>query len=252
MRSLAGPRFNICILHFFSTSDVVWRFEWCYNARVTDPLLHPSNSHPHCSLPAVCRTHPWSALLGVNCLYGVMLLPALPCPATTMFRSRRRSSAAAAAAAAINNQDSGDDRCELDCRSDSAVLSRDEWQKDEEAGRCSVCDSRFSYNPLHPQRRHHCRMCGSLVCSACSEGRILMQLDSTTAERACRVCASAAPRLYKLVATTVEMEQQLNRLNSKYSSNNNSSNNNNNKNSSSNSNSNIINNNNNRRIFSCQ
>jgi len=72
-----------------------------------------------------------------------------------------------------------------------------------------------------------------------------MQLDSTTAERACRVCASAAPRLYKLVATTVEMEQQLNRLNSKYSSNNNSSNNNNNKNSSSNSNSNIINNNNN-------
>ncbi|CAN0534837.1 unnamed protein product, partial [Ectocarpus sp. 8 AP-2014] len=32
--------------------------------------------------------------------------------------------------------------------------------------RCAVCDSTFGYVL---KRRHHCRNCGRLVCSACAE-----------------------------------------------------------------------------------
>ena len=62
------------------------------------------------------------------------------------------------------------------------------WQRDSEATACTLCDSAF-----HPllRRRHHCRLCGRLVCDPCSKSRRVPRGSSNSAkpERACDRCA---------------------------------------------------------------
>lgn len=85
-----------------------------------------------------------------------------------------------------------------------------QWMADDEAIACAICSVRFSYNLLHPQRRHHCRLCGALVCAACSESRVAMGLPATwKLERACRSCATAAPRLHALCGFLEELQVRL-------------------------------------------
>ncbi len=60
-----------------------------------------------------------------------------------------------------------------------------EWQRDSEANACTLCESAF-----HPllRRRHHCRLCGRLVCDACSKTRRVPR-GGAKPERACDRCA---------------------------------------------------------------
>ncbi|CAM9982050.1 unnamed protein product, partial [Laminaria digitata] len=64
------------------------------------------------------------------------------------------------------------------------------WQEPNKDSRCAVCDSTFGFVY---SRRHHCRNCGRLVCSSCSETFWpRSMLPSTyrvdTSEKKVRVC----------------------------------------------------------------
>ena len=74
----------------------------------------------------------------------------------------------------------------------SLAVSRPVYEPD--GPECSICNQRFGVI----KRRHHCRLCGALVCDACSEKRAdLRQLSSDGAawgaeERVCDGCERLA------------------------------------------------------------
>ncbi|EKX42553.1 hypothetical protein GUITHDRAFT_56318, partial [Guillardia theta CCMP2712] len=41
------------------------------------------------------------------------------------------------------------------------------WVPDDAAAACKVCSAEFGFI----RRRHHCRMCGNVVCNSCSGHR---------------------------------------------------------------------------------
>lgn len=51
--------------------------------------------------------------------------------------------------------------------------------------RCSLCDTQFSMF----RRKHHCRVCGKVVCGSCSTSRLAIR---TELQRVCDPCASVA------------------------------------------------------------
>mmetsp|Transcript_43023 Transcript_43023/g.113857 ORF Transcript_43023/g.113857 Transcript_43023/m.113857 type:complete len:269 (-) Transcript_43023:338-1144(-) len=61
------------------------------------------------------------------------------------------------------------------------------WQPDSEAHQCHVCQKPFNLF----RRKHHCRMCGFIVCDACSTARRPVG-DSASVERVCDKCVDAA------------------------------------------------------------
>lgn len=83
------------------------------------------------------------------------------------------------------------------------------WVPDKEAPDCGICHDRFTKNPLRPRRRHHCRLCGTVVCQACSESRVefLGKL-----ERACTRCGQAAPHLNKMMPFLNDLDARLNSI----------------------------------------
>merc|ERR1712113_669884 len=48
-------------------------------------------------------------------------------------------------------------------------LGRENWIPDEEWEHCMICGLPFT---IFLRRRHHCRMCGKVVCWACSQERM--------------------------------------------------------------------------------
>ncbi|EYC15306.1 hypothetical protein Y032_0037g3445 [Ancylostoma ceylanicum] len=62
-------------------------------------------------------------------------------------------------------------------------LSDAHWAKDSDVTQCTACSDKFSIS----KRKHHCRMCGSIFCAACSEGRIKLPSNSKPA-RVCDQC----------------------------------------------------------------
>lgn len=62
------------------------------------------------------------------------------------------------------------------------IPTKDEWIKDEEVNECMVCATvRFGLI----NRRHHCRRCGRVVCSSCSQKTTLIE---NVARRTCDDC----------------------------------------------------------------
>uniref|UniRef100_H2Y6T8 Uncharacterized protein n=1 Tax=Ciona savignyi TaxID=51511 RepID=H2Y6T8_CIOSA len=59
------------------------------------------------------------------------------------------------------------------------------WIKDNEVTMCMCCSKRFN-NLL--RRRHHCRACGRVVCSECSEHKFTLQYDPSKSLRVCSTC----------------------------------------------------------------
>eukprot|EP00939_MAST-03C_sp_MAST-3C-sp1_P002319 g2319.t1 len=100
-------------------------------------------------------------------------------------RHRRRSSCAVNHAAAVAGYRSStlrkfpSDRQSLHM----SVKYNVEWECDGNDNRCAVCSVRFTLI----RRRHHCRLCGNLVCDTCSQSR-LPTAYSGTLERACDEC----------------------------------------------------------------
>ena len=63
------------------------------------------------------------------------------------------------------------------------------WQPDKSQNCCSiaVCGKKFTMMT----RRHHCRMCGRLVCDECSKHRsVLVHIHATKKQRICNICVA--------------------------------------------------------------
>lgn len=58
------------------------------------------------------------------------------------------------------------------------------WQLDASASICPLCARRFTMT----MRRHHCRVCGRVVCNACSKNRIKSKRITGRAGAKVRVC----------------------------------------------------------------
>lgn len=58
------------------------------------------------------------------------------------------------------------------------------WIPDMASAICMRCSDRFTV----ANRRHHCRMCGYIVCGACSKDRALLLNISSSPVRVCRHC----------------------------------------------------------------
>ena len=74
---------------------------------------------------------------------------------------------------------------------EASEIPRSAWQPDAEAKMCSMPGCERLFSMLY--RRHHCRKCGRVVCSACSKKRIeFLDHDSSASrgrtERVCREC----------------------------------------------------------------
>jgi hypothetical protein len=70
------------------------------------------------------------------------------------------------------------------------------WMFDDESTSCVRCDAEFSTS----RWRHHCRMCGVLVCGACSDFNLPVRGLRPGAHRVCADCfgsAASAPSLSK-------------------------------------------------------
>eukprot|EP00466_Bigelowiella_natans_P000623 jgi/Bigna1/125969/aug1.1_g677 len=59
------------------------------------------------------------------------------------------------------------------------------WVKDTAGATCQLCSSKFGFI----NRRHHCRVCGRLVCSKCSpHRRMLPNISKSQKQRVCNEC----------------------------------------------------------------
>jgi hypothetical protein len=61
------------------------------------------------------------------------------------------------------------------------------WRQDDESECCQVCFAMFT---KLSRRRHHCRVCGELVCGACSQDQVSLTDKFATPRRACVACCS--------------------------------------------------------------
>lgn len=61
------------------------------------------------------------------------------------------------------------------------------WMPDSASDICLICEAKFTPT----KRRHHCRMCGILVChKCCKEKALIGHISSTQKQRVCRHCHS--------------------------------------------------------------
>ena len=58
------------------------------------------------------------------------------------------------------------------------------WEKDDNATQCSLCPTSFTYST----RKHHCRLCGKIICSECSLYMTLYYAQYSTDGKKKRVC----------------------------------------------------------------
>lgn len=69
------------------------------------------------------------------------------------------------------------------------LFDKKNWQPDHEAQTCSACSSAFTFT----NRRHHCRVCGKVFCSKCSDHEIQFKSQKKPT-RTCASCYSAYKR----------------------------------------------------------
>uniref|UniRef100_M4B9P2 FYVE-type domain-containing protein n=1 Tax=Hyaloperonospora arabidopsidis (strain Emoy2) TaxID=559515 RepID=M4B9P2_HYAAE len=61
------------------------------------------------------------------------------------------------------------------------------WREDDESACCKMCFAMFT---KLSRRRHHCRVCGELVCGACSQDLVSLTDKFPAPRRACVACCS--------------------------------------------------------------
>lgn len=58
------------------------------------------------------------------------------------------------------------------------------WKQDAQNPFCNLCEVKFTlFN-----RRHHCRLCGSVVCGNCSSHKIKLENMGSQLQRICDSC----------------------------------------------------------------
>ncbi|POM57993.1 Hypothetical protein PHPALM_37418 [Phytophthora palmivora] len=92
---------------------------------------------------------------------------------------------------------SGGDELDLRRRSLKAATLAPIFMFDKVSNVCTICTHSFAvYRP-----RHHCRLCGSLVCGNCSKRRWTLSYSSSKkASRVCDSCAEAAMSITRSIA----------------------------------------------------
>ena len=72
---------------------------------------------------------------------------------------------------------------------DAKAAAAPVWMPDRAVTKCSICSAAF--NVLN--RRHHCRMCGAVVCKKNSMSRkLLRNINQKTAVRVCDKCVTGS------------------------------------------------------------
>ena len=66
------------------------------------------------------------------------------------------------------------------------------WIPDKEAKECMICRTKFNM----VNRKHHCRMCGRVLCKSCTPRKMLC-LDYSTPQRVCVECARSNTSYYE-------------------------------------------------------
>lgn len=92
------------------------------------------------------------------------------------------------------------------CKAGEACLA---WRKDKHAKTCQHCKRVFSV----ALGKHHCRCCGRIFCSECTEGEKLQLDPYTKPVRCCNACNSTQTTL---IARKLEMQQRAKRFVAKY------------------------------------
>ncbi|CAG2221486.1 unnamed protein product [Mytilus edulis] len=83
------------------------------------------------------------------------------------------------------------------------ILAKARWMSDDEASNCVLCQNKF--NQL--RRKHHCRMCGRILCSKCCKEKMpLPQLRCEEPERVCEICRPAAECVTKSRSTILSFK----------------------------------------------
>ncbi|EIE18388.1 DUF500-domain-containing protein [Coccomyxa subellipsoidea C-169] len=90
----------------------------------------------------------------------------------------------------------------LDGDGDLLSLEPPCWVPDSHATTCTRCKAGF--RPL-ARTRHHCRLCGSIFCGACSAGKLLLppKFREASPQRVCVNCAALLTPLQPFLAGTV-------------------------------------------------
>ncbi|CAL6116418.1 FYVE_zinc finger domain-containing protein [Hexamita inflata] len=67
----------------------------------------------------------------------------------------------------------------------SLVKAAPIWDQDHANPNCILCNDKFTFL----NRRHHCRLCGKVICGKCSYGKwILKNINESAKQRLCDVC----------------------------------------------------------------
>lgn len=78
------------------------------------------------------------------------------------------------------------------------------WQSDHSAKNCQICQDPFTWT----RRRHHCRLCGALVCNSCSLRKMIIRSSSDkNPQRICDNCVNA--QLQAQAAKTAAQQQPI-------------------------------------------
>ena len=78
-----------------------------------------------------------------------------------------------------------------------------EWQKDTSTAACQVCRRGFT----QLIRRHHCRLCGSVVCAECSSKRNAHPWEGSFSYRSCTSCHHLVSRVARAAEFTSARER---------------------------------------------
>jgi hypothetical protein len=84
--------------------------------------------------------------------------------------------------------------------------SKDSWQPDVDSCACAICKSNFTI--IH--RRHHCRVCGFLICKNCSRKKEVSLKGSSKATKLQRVCIDCAEPCHEPMNWDSQAEAQRN------------------------------------------
>ncbi|CAI5707119.1 unnamed protein product [Peronospora effusa] len=76
------------------------------------------------------------------------------------------------------------------------------WRQDDESACCQVCFAMFT---KLSRRRHHCRVCGELVCGACSQDQVSLTNKFKTPRRACVACCTLLQAMARAGDNRVEI-----------------------------------------------
>ena len=152
--------------------------------------INAQNMQGDTALIAACRQRRADCVLALLCHD--------PEPRTDL-RNRAGQTAAATVSASQQHADKAE-RFDPACETIRGLLANltqlraAAWTPDSAAAECQQCARAFGSLPLLGPRRHHCRACGRVLCSACASylGVVAGVGDGRQPVRICRACAVSA------------------------------------------------------------